>query len=403
MRKVFLLLLLLLALPLASQAQVVRATTLINNQTLTGNVVFESGTLDNSSVKASAHVLLVTKRNATAAAGGFQVCLVGKTGSGGFACVGNSVSMVVGTPDDSVIVYVDRSFETDYRARVTVTGGGGGDTVQFTVTYFGLLSTATVLPDYPRATDGRLSVAPLVTASLGSSNLPNANLRGVFASDGCTGCITGMVPYIADQLGGGGYDVVESAFLVQQQGTGAQDSNDGSGIWLGALFGFDRNLQTYNLLSSTSATSLGISPQIRVNTSMLTTSYQVQATQTTAVDVLNVAAPANPDLYFEGVNVSCLAACVVNIHIATAAGTTCTAVAPANLNPGGGASTATSNTNCTVDPTLVANSAIRVDLPATSSRWVDLTGIVATLVGDGVSCISSTATTVSCTIRWYEK
>jgi hypothetical protein len=220
-------------------------------------------------------------------------------------------------------------------------------------------------------------------------------------TDGAVGHIgTVTAPYVYD---GANWDALESAFLVQQQGTSPQDSNDGSGIPVGALFGFDRGLQTYNLLSSSSAASLGTSPQIRVNSSTFVTAYQVQATQTTAIDVLNVTAPINPDLYFEGVNVSCLAACVVNIHIATAAGATCTAVAPANLNAGGSASTATSNTNCTTDPTLVANSAIRVDLPATSSRWVDLTGINATIVGDGVSCISSTATTVSCTIRWYEK
>lgn len=382
-----LLLALLLLFPALAEAQTpgVRNYIVASSATVTGGVNLNSPDFDNRTFHGRFHVVTLRVRSQVAVTVcSFSISAVDTVG-GGPAQIANATCPTSGQDLGTSVLSVvaDPQF---IRVSVAITG---------TSAVFDVLLSSFNNAAYKVGESSLYAFNPTggneERLQSGPASFSNINTGA--------GLDTRAFNYVYD---GNNWDALESLFLIQQQGSPV-DSNDGSGIPTVALMGFDRGLGTGNLLASTSAAGLGVSDQIRVNSATHFLSFQAEETQTTAIDVLNVTAQITNDLYFEGVNVSCLAACVVNIQIVTAVGTTCTTVAPANLNPAGGASNAVSNTNCTTDPTVVANSTIRVDLPATSSRWVDLTGINATVTGDGVSCVSATATTVSCTIRWFEK
>lgn len=142
MRKLALLFFALLLLPAAAVAQgaPIRAVTLMNGQTVSGTV---SSTIvvDNRVAKATTHALVATKTGGSGSITFCEVDLEGRTGSGAFVFLTFELCST-GTGDDGVFVFFPDSFDQEYRATVTVLGGGSAI---FTVTYFAFYSNLPAL------------------------------------------------------------------------------------------------------------------------------------------------------------------------------------------------------------------------------------------------------------------
>lgn len=212
------------------------------------------------------------------------------------------------------------------------------------------------------------------------------------------------VPHLHD---GNNADPMESSFLIQQQGNGGQTSNSGEGIV--PLLGFDDNLETYNLLGSSTRTGLKTASAFEYNADVWTRTYTAnrQLDAAAAGDFLNVNAGTNRSVHFQQLIITSeVAAQQLDVFVTSAAGATCTAVTPGNMNPQGGASDATANHTCTSDPTT-ASTVARVNLAAGIPFLLDLRGFHANAAsGDGLSVNLVTTpgagNNVSVTLTWRE-
>jgi len=393
-------LLALLLWPASAQAQNTRTYQLAQNVTVLGGTPFVSSEIDNRNFRGVFHTLLLTKNNTGAGtscafqAQGRNLPDAGWTTISTLSC---------GTTDNRSYVSVAADAPFDFiRGQVDYSAGGGqiyltliststlGSQWQLNRTFFGF-SGADNAPNsvlgWPSTSlGGESQQVPLGTAGYAFDGVAWDRLRTVQAGQSNSPFGLQVVPYLSDGLGSSNADVLESAFLVQQQGTAAEDSNDGSGVL--PLLGLDTGLDTFNMLRSSIQSGLVAGRPFEYQSFTNSFAYNVNRTATNPAtgDYLNVTAGATNPIFYEQLIVSTMtAAAKFDILLVNTPGTTCTVLTEANEHIPNTSAGAVSNHTCTTDPVTVATYA-RISMAGNTTEIFDLRGLWASGgSGDGIS------------------